>query len=522
MFVDPLLLQFVMDVSVNRKLVDEEWEAAIPSLQEFVRIPNLTVALDNEWSTNGLLDKAVDHMIEWVKAQNVSGCTVQKFKDDGFSPFMLIEVAATPCSSKTGTTFLMYGHLDKMPHGPGWDEDIEPTCGLRRGDKIYGRGAGDDGYGVYASLIAVKVLQRQSIEHPRIVIIAETSEESGSPHLGHYVEKLQDKIGRPTAVFCLDAICEDWSTMWLTTSLRGICMGTLEVGVLKTGLHSGFGSGIVPDAFRVARMLLARVEDPETGKIKLPELCTKVPVERQAQGRALASRLPTPHINRGFAWRDGTRPQHEGDPYAMYMANTWEPSLTVVGFDGLPPPDRAGNVLNPSVTMKLSFRLPPLVDEETAKKVIKSVFEKDPPYGACVKANFNHAAAGWNCADFSPEMEEALQKACMANFDGKEMAHSGMGGTIPLLDMLSKMFPESSLVVTGVLGPGTNMHGPNEYLPIEYTKKLTATISMTMGTLETQAKELICSRWTPPAKRKRPTYCFNYPEVPLGQCMCCL
>merc|ERR1712187_44769 len=177
------------------------------------------------------------------------------------------------------------------------------------------------------------------------------------------------------------------------------------------------------------------------------------------------------------------------------MANVWEPSLTVVGFDGLPPTDRAGNVLNPSVKMKLSFRLPPLVDEKMAKKAITEAFEKDPPYGAYVNADFSQVAAGWNCAEFAPNMEEALKKACMANFDGKEMAHSGMGGTIPLLDMLSKMFPEASLVVTGVLGPGTNMHGPNEYLPIEYTKKLTAAISMTMGTLKTQATNPTCSLW---------------------------
>lgn len=312
--------------------------------------------------------------------------------------------------------------------------------------------------------------------------------------------------------------------MWLTSSLRGVCMGTLEVGVLKTGLHSGFGGGIVPDAYRVARMLLARVEDPETGKIKLPELCTKVPVERQAQTKALASRLPTPHLLRGFAWRDGARPQHEGDPYAMYMANCWEPSLTVIGIDGLPPTDRAGNVLNPSVKYKLSFRLPPYVEGDTAKKAITEAFEKDPPYGAYVKADFQgHVATGWNCAEFGPNMEKSLQKACAANFDGKEIAWAGIGGTIPLMDMLSKMFPEAALVVTGVLGPGTNMHGPNEFLPIEYTKKLTAAISMTMGTLEPEAQTPVCSTWNPrPLKRKRPEYCFNYPEVPLGQCLCCL
>eukprot|EP00929_Paragymnodinium_shiwhaense_P062838 TRINITY_DN3138_c0_g1_i1.p1 TRINITY_DN3138_c0_g1~~TRINITY_DN3138_c0_g1_i1.p1 ORF type:complete len:551 (+),score=138.12 TRINITY_DN3138_c0_g1_i1:3-1655(+) len=516
-----------VDPAMTRRIVDEEWERALPNLQDFVRIPNLSTAYDPDWETNGLLDKACQHMTSWVKEQNIEGLKIETLKDPGYSPFMIIEIPGTKGSSKAATTFCMYGHLDKQPHGPGWDADIDPVGGMIRDGKLYGRGAADDGYAVYSCIIAVKALQKQGLPHPKMVIIAETSEESGSPHLGHYMEKLQDRIGTPAAVFCLDSVVENYDTMWMTTSLRGVVSGTVEVSVLKDGLHSGFGGGIVPDAFRVARMLLERAEDTQTGKVKVPEMYTKIPVERQEQMKSLAQLIPRADLNRRFAWVNGSRPMHETEPFNMYKANAWEPCMTVVGFEGLPVPQRAGNVLNAKLRLQVSFRIPPLVDQNKAAKAVEELFNKDPPYGASVTAKFvGHAAPGWNCPDFSPNLDEALQKACAAYFDGKKVASSGAGVTIPLMNMLSDMFPNSSLVCTGVLGPGTNMHGPNEHLPIEYTKKVTAAVAMTMGCLKTEQDSWPADIPRPDQARepprKKPRFCFTRPDLPVGQCLCCL
>jgi len=506
------------------ELVKEEFEAAIPSLQEFVRIPNLSPAYDPDWETNGLLDKVATHAVDWINAQGVEGCTVELLKDPGFSPFVIAEIGGTQGSKKASMTYVMYGHLDKQPHGPGWDPDISPTSGLIRDGKLYGRGGGDDGYAVYTCVIAVKVLQRLGIEHPRVVIVLETTEESGSPHLGHYMEKLAPRIGIPSVVFCMDAGAEDYATLWMTTSLRGVVMGSLEVGLLRAGLHSGFGGGIVPDAFRVARQLLARVEDTETGKVKLPELHTRIPVERQEQMKAAAEVLGRPDLGKDFPWRAGARPQVD-DVYGMYKANIWEPCMTVVGFDGLPPTSRAGNVLHPSVKMQLSFRLPPLVDHVAAARAVKEALERDPPYGAHVTADFEgHAAAGWNAPEPRPNLQTALTDACKAVFDGREIGNAGGGGTIPLMNMLSQMFPEASLLCTGVLGPGTNMHGPNECLPIDYTKKVTAAISMVMAALVPEEGGWPDDVPRPGAARQqtKARFCFTRPDVPIGQCLCCL
>lgn len=49
----------------------------------------------------------------------------------------------------------------------------------------------------------------------------------------------------------------------------------------------------------------------------------------------------------------------------------------------------------------------------------------------------------------------------------------GEGGSIPLMGLLSEFWPKAQFVVTGVLGPESNAHGPNEFLHISYTRKLT-------------------------------------------------
>lgn len=521
-----------MDSASTWRIVDEEWGAALPSLQGFVRIENLSIAYDPAWATNGLLEKACAHVMDWVKAQDLKGCTVELLHDEGYSPFVVVEVAGTAGSPRAASTFVMYGHLDKQPHGPGWEEGVEPTGGLLRDGKVYGRGSADDGYACYSCVIALKALQRQGIAHPRVMIVLETSEESGSPHLGHYIEKLSPRIGQPAAVFCMDSVVEDYGRLWLTSSLRGVVMGRVEVGVLRENLHSGFGGGLVPDAFRVARQLLARVEDPATGKILVPELKTKIPVDRQQQMKDLSVTVPRPDLNRIIPWREGAQPQNVEDPFAMHLANTWEPCMTVVGFSGLPDPSRAGNVLSNQIAMQLSFRIPPLVDATKASEALTKAFETDPPYGATVKADFSgHCAPGWNAEELRPSLETALNTACKSYFDGKDIGFVGVGATIPLLQMLSAMFPSADLICTGVLGPGTNMHGPNENLPVEYTKKVTACIAHVMGILEPD-QENGTDNWPEDVprpveagnrKRKlKATFCFNRPDVPIGQCLCCL
>eukprot|EP00933_Yihiella_yeosuensis_P034893 TRINITY_DN28397_c0_g1_i1.p1 TRINITY_DN28397_c0_g1~~TRINITY_DN28397_c0_g1_i1.p1 ORF type:complete len:537 (-),score=103.45 TRINITY_DN28397_c0_g1_i1:359-1918(-) len=508
------------DADANLKIVREEWASSLSALQELVRIPNTTVRTDLEWETNGLLDKATKHVADWFESQNIKGCKVEIFKDPGYIPFLYIEIAATPNSPKAASTFLMYGHIDKQPHGDGWDPDIAPTGAVVRDGKLYGRGAVDDGYHPFCYGIAIKALQRQGKAHPRMVILSECSEESGSMHLGHYVEKLAPRIGTPSACFCCDAGGDDYETLWVTTSLRGTIRASVNISMLKTGQHSGVFGGAFPDPFRVARMLLARIEDPNTGKILVPECHTKIPIERQSEMKALA-------ISHGFLpgikdqLVEGAKPQTE-DAFEMRVNSAWAPCMAVCGIDGLPSVAMASPVIHPSVRMMVVIRIPPLVEADVAVKAVKEALESNPPYGAKVEATVT-GYNGWNAPDLKPNLKEACERACKTYWSGKGIANQCGGGGIPLMNMLSDMFPESSILCTGALGPGGNMHGPNEFLHLEHVQKLTASLAMTMAILEPdQSWPDDVPRPGAMPEKKKPRYCFKMPELMVGQCACCL
>lgn len=156
----------------------------------------------------------------------------------------------------TDETVFFYGHFDKQPPFTGWDEGLAPCTPVIRGDKLYGRGGADDGYATYGTLIALKTLQKMGIKIPRCVMITEGDEESGSAHIGAYIQKLKERIGNPTIFFCLDSGTLDYERLWITNSLRGMVAGSIKVEVLSEGIHSGDASGIVPSSFRIIRQLL--------------------------------------------------------------------------------------------------------------------------------------------------------------------------------------------------------------------------------------------------------------------------
>src|SRR5258707_15758929 len=173
----------------------------------------------------------------------------------------------------------------------GWEDGYGPWIPRLEGDKLYGRGGADDGYAMFGALAALRGLREQGVAHARCVVLIEACEESGSYDLPFYVEHLSARIGNPSLVVCLDSGCGNYDQLWLTTSLRGIASGTLTVRVLDEGVHSGDASGVVPSSFRILRRLLSRLEDEETGAVRLAELYGQGPPDRVAQARRAAAAL---------------------------------------------------------------------------------------------------------------------------------------------------------------------------------------------------------------------------------------
>ena len=199
-----------------------------------------------------------------------------------------------------------------------------------------------------------------------------------------------------------------------------------------------------------------------------------MPPERAEQARAAAEVLGE-EVWRKFPFVAGMRPS-QAELENLILNRTWRPALSVIGAEGLPAAPSAGNVLRPKTSLVLSLRLPPTAPAERAAQEAKAVLEENPPYGARVRFDYAQAADGWNAPPTAPWLKAALENASTAHF-GKRAMWMGEGGTIPFMAMLGGKFPQAQFLITGVLGPHSNAHGPNEFLHIEYAKRLTACVA---------------------------------------------
>ncbi len=452
------------------------WEDDIlPALADYIAIPNVSPAYEPDWVAKGHMADAVELVRAWCAARPIEGMTVGVHRLEGRTPVVVVDIPASRGDLvRPDDTVLLYGHLDKQPPMSGWLDGLGPWTPVRRDERLYGRGGADDGYAAFASLAAIEAVRAEGGSHARCVVLVEASEESGSPDLPAHAEALAPQLGSPSLVVCLDSGCATFDRLWATTSLRGLAGVTVTVRVLEEGVHSGAAGGMVPSSFRLLRQLLDRVENATTGELLLPELHVEIPPDRVAELSAAAIEVGGPGV--GFPLVPGMRLDHEGDPATQLLARTWKPALAYTGADGLPSTGQAGNVLRPSTSLSLSFRLPPTADPEAATIAIERALTADPPHGAQVTVERDHAAAGWSAPSFAPWLARALDDASQAAW-GKPSGRIGEGGSIPFMAMLGDRFPDAQFVVTGVLGPGTNAHGPNEYLHIPYATALTGAVA---------------------------------------------
>jgi len=441
--------------------IDAAWEERIlPTLCEYTRIPCLSPAYDPDWAERGAITEAAELLQAWVRDQDAALKT-EIIQLPGRTPVLLID------NGGSGEPIVVYGHMDKQPPLGEWRSGLGPYEPVREGDLLYGRGTADDGYSTFA---AVTGLLAAGGGHGRVLILIEASEESGSPDLLAHLANLGGRIGTPRLVICLDSGGLSFDRLWLTTSLRGNIVADVRVDVLTEGIHSGQGGGVVPSSFRILRRILSGIEDEATGRILLPELLgAGIPESHRANIETLADEFSVSAV-----------PAVEGlhllepDPVGRLVARTWGAALEVTGADGLPKPRDGGNVLRPSTTLKLSLRLPPDVDAQTASDALISAIRTDE--GAHITIDLEAAAQGWVAPPLDAGVAATLSAVSKKRF-GRDFGSIGEGGSIPFLADLQKGFPGTQFVATGVLGPHSNAHGPNESLHIPMAKAVTHAVA---------------------------------------------
>jgi acetylornithine deacetylase/succinyl-diaminopimelate desuccinylase-like protein len=464
-----------MDSSLARDSISDLWDSQIvPQLVEYIKIPNKSPMFDARWAEHGYMDQAVAQLAAWARAQPIAGMTLDVVRLPGRTPLIFMDIPATTPAAAGDDCVLLYGHLDKQPEMTGWAAHLGPWKPVIEGDRLYGRGGADDGYSLFGSLAAIMALKEQGLAHARCVVMIEACEESGSYDLPYYVDHLAARIGKPSLVVCLDSGCGNYDQLWLTTSLRGLTGGNLSVQVLEEGVHSGDATGVVASSFRVLRQLLSRLEDEVSGEIKPRELHVEIPAQRIEQARRTAQVLGDAVYSK-FPFVDGMRAV-DTDTTELVLNRTWRPALAVTGIGGIPSLDSAGNVLRPFTAVKLSLRLPPTLDGDQAGALVKRLLERDPPYGCKVDFALEKATSGWNAPALAPWLEASVD-AASREFFGPPPAYNGEGGSIPFMGMLGEKFPGAQFLITGVLGPHSNAHGPNEFLHIPTGKRVSMCVA---------------------------------------------
>lgn len=448
----------------------KQWDNdIIPQLQDYIRIPAKSPMFEKNWKANGHIAKAMELIKNWCEAQPIKNKKIELLQIENRTPVLLIDIPGD-CDK----TILLYGHMDKQPEMVGWDADLGPWKPVIKEGKLYGRGGADDGYAAFSALSAISYLQSLSIPHARCIVLIEASEESGSIDLPPYLELIKTQMGSPDLVICLDSESGNYEQLWGTTSLRGLIGGTLKIDTLKNGIHSGINSGVVPSVFHVLRLLLDRIEDPHNGKINVDALHVTIPQDRLDQIKQAAKTLGDDVLN-NIPFLDGVQAICH-NPEECIVNRTWKPALSLIGMNGVPAIENAGNATLPSLSVKLSMRIPPTCNAQKAGEILKEILENNPPFCAKVHYEIEDNNTGWD----SPELASWLADANDASsqlFFGKKAAYIGIGASIPFMGMLGNMFPKAQYLITGVLGPKSNAHGPNEFLHIEYAKKLTGCVA---------------------------------------------
>jgi acetylornithine deacetylase/succinyl-diaminopimelate desuccinylase-like protein len=458
--------------STARWVEQQLTSSILPVLIDYIRIPNKSPSFDPEWRANGHMERAVALLADWARRELPPDARLDVPRLGERTPVIFIEIPGR--GARGDDTVLLYGHLDKQPEMSGWRADLGPWQPVLEGDKLFGRGGADDGYALFSALTAITALRRDDLPHARCLILIEACEESGSYDLPAYIEHLAERIGALSLVVCLDSGCANYDQLWSTTSLRGLVMGTLEVSLLTEGVHSGDGTGVIAASERVARLLLDRLEDASSGALKLATLETAIPPQRRAQAERTAEAIGGAVYDK-FPLQPGVQPVTQ-DLAELILNRTWRPGLAVTGAEGWPPLQQAGNVLRPATKLKLSIRIPPNVDPTAALASVRAALEADPPYGARVAFRDGSGNAGWDAPALAPWLERALAAASERHF-GQPAMYMGEGGTIPFMHMLGEKFPDAQFFITGILGPGSNAHGPNEFIHIPTLRRVTLCVA---------------------------------------------
>ena len=385
------------------------------------------------------------------------GLNTQVIKVAGGMPAVVAHTEIDPSKK----TVLLYAHHDVQPVGDLSMWNTEPFNPVLKEGRLYGRGSGDNKAGVVVHYNVVKKLLEDLPVNIRIFI--EGEEEIGSPTMSDFIEQNREALEADVIVIA-DSANVKIGVPTITTTLRGLVDGFVEVNQPMRPVHSGMGGGIVPDAFMVLSKIIASFHD-DKGNLQIEGLTpTDMNVEELDESYT-KKMLGSEEINLFDA---------ESISKRLWL----EPALDVLAIDA-PPVKDAVNLVIPKASAKISLRLPPTEDPEHAMKMLEEHVMKNIPWNASVKFVPNSKGSGV-VADPNKPFTTELVNSFNSTWEN-ETAYIGVGGSIPFANDFVREFPNAELVLVGAADEELgNAHAPNESVQIDHIEMLIESLVKTL------------------------------------------
>ncbi|MHA7181257.1 M20/M25/M40 family metallo-hydrolase [Arthrobacter sp. MDB2-24] len=404
------------------------------------------------------LDRSADAVAALVRSVGIDDVRVLRVDNDGTPGGPA--VVARRAAAEGKPTVLLYAHHDVQPPGDPALWETEPFVATERDGRLYGRGAADDKAGIMAHIGAFGALSEVLGDSfgVGVTLFIEGEEEAGSPTFRTFLETYRDDLEADVIVV---ADSSNWKVgvPALTTSLRGLVDGTIEVQVLDHAVHSGMFGGPVLDAPTLLARLIATLHD-DAGDVAIAGL----------RGGDLASVEYAEQDYRSDASvLDGVQLAGTGS----IASRLWhKPALSIIGMD-IPSVALSSNTLLPRARTKFSLRLAPGEDPQAAMDAVRAHVESHAPFGARVTFTPGESGSPFQTNTSEPASRLALE--ALEEAWGVQPVEAGMGGSIPFIADLTELFPSAQILITGVEDPDSRAHSANESLHLgEFRKAVLA------------------------------------------------
>ncbi|MEN8114847.1 MAG: dipeptidase [Actinomycetota bacterium] len=406
-------------------------------LEELVRIPSISAPGFDPANVR----RSAERIAELLESSGFSD--VRLLEIEGAHPAIYGEIPAP----EGAPTVLLYAHHDVQPPGPDEEWESTPFEPIERDGRLLGRGTADDKCGVVMHLAAVRAFNGDV--PVGVKIFMEGEEEIGSANLGAFLNDYQDLLSADVIVI---GDAGNWrvGTPALTTSLRGLVDCTVEVRTLNDAIHSGMFGGPIPDAITALSHVIASLHD-NTGNVAVAGLATS-----ESDGLDLTE----DELREQAGTVDGLHLLGDGD----VTDRLWnKPAIAVLAIDA-PPISHAINQLVPVARAKVSMRIAPGQEPSEALEALTTHLEAAAPWGVQITVTPGALGEAFRL-DTSDAASTAFKEAFGIAY-GNDTVEIGVGGSIPFVAAFEEAYPEASILLTGVMDPGSRIHGPNESLSL--------------------------------------------------------